>query len=582
MPIDPPFDPNNAWWPNPGWPRSGPLGGPYPDDWTDPFINPRPIAPAAIAPFSAAQLGAMAWHPPIFPGDWASLPASNFPGAAWPVPVPPAASISNNDLTAAPAWPDPQSPYLSPGTSAAPGAPRWSDNLGELLSRDPSFPLGLFPHPFGSDPGPTSRFGSGPFSAAGPAASAPMPSLPGASSAPGWAASLRAPLGQFSSPAAPSDDRTSPFVSSSPIDSGLFSHDPSIPLGLFPYPFDSDPGPSSRFGAGLFSADGPAASTPMPSMPEAASAPGWAPSLLAPPGQLQGPFAVGAPALGGASSLPPNSANSAATPTRSVLFNRPQPDWDFASALTARERDAAALDAVAQGLGADGLPLSKSGAPYVAPYGAPALPLSFEPPQWLDVARFLSPNIVDYFTKTPPPAPPFPPTPGKIPSEDSNPYAPGALVDTLNLAILAAAIVSGGEAAPLALARFAGKVGSSASAEELAALSARARQIHAALDEIAQRNRTTAVLSTDGDTIIAGGKRDLDPDQRALLRPGERAGKLPRTHAEITALNEALKAGLTPRATATTRRICEGCQAAIEDKKGILTSETTAIFPPLR
>jgi hypothetical protein len=63
MSNDPPFDPNNAWWPNPGWPRCGSLGGPYPDDWTDPFINPRPIAPAAIASFLAAQLGAMAWHP---------------------------------------------------------------------------------------------------------------------------------------------------------------------------------------------------------------------------------------------------------------------------------------------------------------------------------------------------------------------------------------------------------------------------------------------------------------------------------------------------------------------------------------
>ena len=58
---------------------SGPLSGPYPDDWTDPFINPRPITPAAVAPFSAAQLGAMAWHPPIFPGDWTSFPPSTSP-----------------------------------------------------------------------------------------------------------------------------------------------------------------------------------------------------------------------------------------------------------------------------------------------------------------------------------------------------------------------------------------------------------------------------------------------------------------------------------------------------------------------
>jgi hypothetical protein len=40
----------------------------------------------------------------------------------------------------------------------------------------------------------------------------------------------------------------------------------------------------------------------------------------------------------------------------------------------------------------------------------------------------LSPNIVDYFTKTFPPAPPFPPTPGKIPSTD-NPYGLGAAVE---------------------------------------------------------------------------------------------------------------------------------------------------------
>jgi hypothetical protein len=67
MPIDPPFDANNAWRPSPGWPRSGPLGGPpYPDYWSDPFINSRAIAPENPAPFSAAQLGAMAWHPPIF------------------------------------------------------------------------------------------------------------------------------------------------------------------------------------------------------------------------------------------------------------------------------------------------------------------------------------------------------------------------------------------------------------------------------------------------------------------------------------------------------------------------------------
>jgi hypothetical protein len=426
MPIDPPFDPNNAWWPNPGWPRSRPLGGPYPDDWTDPFVNPRAIAPAAIAPFSAAQLGAMAWHPPIFPGDWASSPASNFPQTAWPAPVPPTASISNTDLTAAPAWPDPQSPFLSPAPSAAPGAPRSSDNLGGLLTRDPSFPLGLFPHPFGPDPGPTSRFGSGLFSAGGPAASAPMPSLPGAWSAPGWAASLRAPLRQFSSPAAPPDDRTSPFVSLSPIDNlgGLFSHDPSVPVGLFPFPFDSDPGPTSRFGSGILSTGGPAASAP--ATPSALPASGWPAlqSFLAPLPPLANPVASGSPSQDNPRGLSSGPSDSATTPTaspQSVLFNRPQPNWDLDSALIARERDAAALDADARGLGAGELPRSKLSAPVTL--SPPQLAIT--PQQWLDVAHWLSPNIVDYFTKTRPPAPPFPPTPGKIPSTD-NPYAPGA------------------------------------------------------------------------------------------------------------------------------------------------------------
>jgi hypothetical protein len=107
------------------------------------------------------------------------------------------------------------------------------------------------------------------------------------------------------------------------------------------------------------------------------------------------------------------------------LFNQPQPSWDFDSALIARQRAGAALDAGAQELGAGELPRAKSGAPYARPNVSSGPPLSFEPPQWLDIAHWLSPNIVDYFTKTLPPAPPFPSTPGKIPSTD-NPYGPGA------------------------------------------------------------------------------------------------------------------------------------------------------------
>jgi hypothetical protein len=115
--------------------------------------------------------------------------------------------------------------------------------------------------------------------------------------------------------------------------------------------------------------------------------------------------------------------------------------------------------------------------------------------------------------------------------------------------------------------------------QELAALSDRARQIHDALKPIPRKLRTTAILSTDGDTIVAGGKRDLEPSQRSLIRPGEKPAKLPGAHAEITALSEALNAGLLPHALATTRTICADCAGAIEDLGGVLTSKTTAVFP---
>jgi hypothetical protein len=53
------------------------------------------------------------------------------------------------------------------------------------------------------------------------------------------------------------------------------------------------------------------------------------------------------------------------------------------------------------------------------------------------------------------------------------------------------------------------------------ALSARARQFHGALDPKAQTRRTTAVLSTDGPTIIGGSGDDLVEKQLRLLRDGE-------------------------------------------------------------
>jgi hypothetical protein len=99
------------------------------------------------------------------------------------------------------------------------------------------------------------------------------------------------------------------------------------------------------------------------------------------------------------------------------LFNQAPAAWDPG----APDRNAANLEQTARTLGVSDLPTSKSGAPVVSP--PPQLTIT--PQQALDVAHVVSPNLVDYRTKTLPPAPPLPSTPGNIPSED-NPYGPGA------------------------------------------------------------------------------------------------------------------------------------------------------------
>ena len=108
---------------------------------------------------------------------------------------------------------------------------------------------------------------------------------------------------------------------------------------------------------------------------------------------------------------------TAAPPTRSILFNQAPAAWDPG----APDRNAANLEQTARTLGVSDLSLSKTGAPVVSP--APQLTIT--PQQALDFAHLVSPNLVDYLTKTLPPAPPLPSTPGKIPSSD-NPYGPGA------------------------------------------------------------------------------------------------------------------------------------------------------------
>ncbi len=445
MPFDPSIDDDDAWWPNPWPPRRGPGGGaPYPNDWTDPFINSRAAGPNPVAsvpaPFSAASLGAMAWHPPIFPGDWSTFVPNNFSAATWPPqPISPAAPTPSPDLANAPGWPFPQSILAPLAQLASPTAPRSIDQPRGLFSRDPSLPVGGL---FGWDPDPSSPFAGGPFGAGGRTAATATLGMPDVSSAPGWPASPLPPLAKLAAP---------PSINSP---SGLFSRDPSIPVGGL---FGWDPDPMSPFAGGPFGAGGRAAAAPMPGAPAALPALGWpAPqSLLPPPAQLQSPFAAGGPPPDPSNSLPaspPDGSVDAAPPTRSVLFNHSPAAWDPG----ARERDLVNLDQAAQSLGVSELPISKSGAPYVPPPPQLSITPQIEPVQWLDVARWLSPNLVDYFTKTLPPSPPFPSTPGKIPSTD-NPYAPGAAFEaaTWLLSGLEGAIVGPLESAAGAVERSA-------------------------------------------------------------------------------------------------------------------------------
>jgi hypothetical protein len=110
-------------------------------------------------------------------------------------------------------------------------------------------------------------------------------------------------------------------------------------------------------------------------------------------------------------------------------------------------------------------------------------------------------------------------------------------------------------------------------------LEARAREIWDVLDQIARKQRVTAVLATNGKTIVASGGRDLEKKQKLLLGPSELPARLPDEHGEITALFAAKKKGFIPRAIATTKPMCIDCAIEIEKAGGRLTSPTTAIFP---
>ena len=141
--------------------------------------------------------------------------------------------------------------------------------------------------------------------------------------------------------------------------------------------------------------------------------------------------------------------------------------------------------------------------------------------------------------------------------------------------------ISGGlggfAAAPRAAGELSAAVRGTANAEGAAA---RAGQIHAELDTVAQSRRTTAVLQTDRGAIAASGGRDLSPAQVSALRPGESVARAPGAHAEVTTIREAQASGANLRALGTSRPMCSNCQAAVRASRGRITGPTTAVWQP--
>ncbi|ORB58215.1 YIP1 family protein [Mycobacteroides saopaulense] len=152
---------------------------------------------------------------------------------------------------------------------------------------------------------------------------------------------------------------------------------------------------------------------------------------------------------------------------------------------------------------------------------------------------------------------------------------------TTDLAIMATSLIPGIGSAGRVLSE-AGVAGRAATiGSEATRLTETATRYHSALDSIAQNMRTTGAMSTrEGTDLIASGKRDLTPAQRALVQPGEQLAKNPSLHAETTLIEAAKAAGLTPQQVAVTRLICPGCTTAIVESGGeILPGGLGAVWP---
>lgn len=153
----------------------------------------------------------------------------------------------------------------------------------------------------------------------------------------------------------------------------------------------------------------------------------------------------------------------------------------------------------------------------------------------------------------------------------------GALADFAGDGASAAEVASAEEAALANVTvdgtKLGGQVAQDATSLDEGAAS-RVEQLQSLLDPISQTKRTSAVLNTEeGTDILASGGRDLSPAQRALAKEGDLLGKMPGAHAEVTALERAWEAGLTPSEMAVSRIICPECQAFVEKAGGTINPD---------
>jgi len=115
---------------------------------------------------------------------------------------------------------------------------------------------------------------------------------------------------------------------------------------------------------------------------------------------------------------------------------------------------------------------------------------------------------------------------------------------------------------------------------QTARLAARLSEYHMALKHNKAKDcRTTAILQTNRGVIIGSGKTDLNPSQRALLRPGEILARMARTDAEITVVTKAQQLGLAPKELIATRRFCDRCREFLLKTGAEIVGPQRAIWP---